>query len=89
MDGDSRSVVDLVAEILSLTSGSGEGLAEEVGVSYASLYAWSRGRRRPSARNARALAEVARVRARRLSAPQPSARPLPALRAAVPRKAPR
>jgi hypothetical protein len=57
----------VVAEILDLTSGSGEELAAQVGVSYASLYAWSRGRRRPTLRNARALAEVARRRAHRLS----------------------
>jgi hypothetical protein len=67
MDGESGYVVGVVAEILSLTSGSGEELAAQVGVSYASLYAWSRGRRHPTQRNARALAEVARRRARRLS----------------------
>src|SRR5688572_4100698 len=67
MNGESTSVVGVVGEILSLTSGSGEELAAQVGVSYASLYAWSRGRRRPTQRNARALAEVARRRARRLS----------------------
>jgi transcriptional regulator with XRE-family HTH domain len=67
MDGESSSVVGVVGEILGLTSGSGEELAAQVGVSYASLYAWSRGRRRPTARNARALADVARQRAKRLS----------------------
>jgi DNA-binding transcriptional regulator YiaG len=67
MSDESGSVVGVVAEILNLTSGSGEELAAQVGVSYASLYAWSRGRRRPTQRNARALAEVARQRAQRLS----------------------
>ena len=67
MNGESMSVVGVVGEILSLTSGSGEELAGQVGVSYASLYAWSRGRRRPTQRNARSLAEVARRRARRLT----------------------
>jgi DNA-binding XRE family transcriptional regulator len=67
MNGESGYVVGVVAEILDLTSGSGEELAAQVGVSYASLYAWSRGRRRPTLRNARALAEVARRRAHRLS----------------------
>lgn len=68
MAGDAQSVIELVTEILSLTSGNGDQLAGEVGVSYASLYAWSRGRRRPSPRNLRALATVTRRRARRLSA---------------------
>jgi hypothetical protein len=67
MNGESGYVVGVVAEILDLTSGSGEELAAQVGVSYASLYAWSRGRRRPTLRNARALAEVARRRAQRMS----------------------
>jgi hypothetical protein len=67
MNGESTSVVGVVGEILSLTSGSGEELAAQVGVSYASLYAWSRGRRHPTQRNARSLAEVARRRARRLT----------------------
>jgi hypothetical protein len=67
MNGESGYVVGVVAEILDLTSGSGEELAAQVGVSYASLYAWSRGRRRPTLRNARALAEVARRRSQRLS----------------------
>jgi transcriptional regulator with XRE-family HTH domain len=64
---DPRTLAQLVSEILDLTSGSGERLASEVGVSYASLYAWSRGRRRPSRAHARTLAQVADRRARRLA----------------------
>jgi len=57
----------LVAEILDLTVGNGERLAAQVGVSYASLYAWSRGRRRPSRTNALALVREASRRSRRLA----------------------
>jgi len=62
------SIDRVIREMLRLTSGSGEELAQQVGVSYASLYAWSRARRRPSRANAAALAEVAMGRARRLLA---------------------
>lgn len=42
-------------------------LADELGVTYSTLYSWSTGRRRPSPANARRLAEASAERAGRLA----------------------
>lgn len=52
------SIHECIEEIVALAAGSIERLADEVGVTYATLYGWATDRRRPSAEH---LLELARV----------------------------
>lgn len=56
----------VVGELVELLAGGKDDLAASADVSYASLHAWSSGRRTPSRDNAAELARVARVRAARV-----------------------
>ena len=58
---------ETIEELLAVTAGRLEDLAEEAGVSYSALYSWATGRRRPSRRNLDRLAELAEDRAERLA----------------------
>lgn len=57
----------VVKELLELVAGAKTDLAESAEVSYASLHAWSAGRRAPTLENARKLARVAQARAARIA----------------------
>lgn len=61
-----RKIVDMVQEAIAAAAGGSENLAEEVGVSYGTLWAWASGRRNPSVRNLRRLAAVLRRRGGKL-----------------------
>lgn len=56
----------LVVELVRRVAIEKEVLAEELGVSYASLYAWSTGRRRPGRRVLQRMAELAERRSEEL-----------------------
>lgn len=56
----------IVKPLLAALSMDRKQLAQEIRVTYATLYAWSVDRRRPSPKNAERLAEVAEQRAREL-----------------------
>lgn len=59
-------VPEVVSRACTEGAGTVQALAEEVGVSYAALCSWSRGRRQPPAHRLRKLAEVLDNRAERL-----------------------
>lgn len=64
-----RSAVAMsVANACTESAGTVQALADEVGVSYAALCSWSRGRRRPPAHRLMKLADVMEDRAERLRA---------------------
>lgn len=65
--GDDESTAALVKRALDATTGSVEDLAEEVGVSPHTIWAWAKGRRSPRPENLRKLAEVLEKRGRLLS----------------------
>jgi transcriptional regulator with XRE-family HTH domain len=58
----------MIAEALEASTGSLEGLAAEVGVSYETLWAWKNGRRTPSPENRLRLAEALAARGANLVA---------------------
>lgn len=60
------AVADTVARACTAGAGTVQALAEEVGVSYAALCSWSRGRRQPPAHRLRSLADVLDDRSNRL-----------------------
>jgi transcriptional regulator with XRE-family HTH domain len=60
------AIAESVANACTESAGTVQALAEEVGVSYAALCSWSRGRRHPPARRLVRLAEVLDRRAERL-----------------------
>jgi transcriptional regulator with XRE-family HTH domain len=60
------TISESVANACTESAGTVQALAEEVGVSYAALCSWSRGRRRPPAHRLLKLAEVMDSRAERL-----------------------
>lgn len=60
-------ITHLVSDLLDATAGRMSDVAAEAGVSYSALYSWVTGRRRPSRRNLRRLADVAAERGGRLS----------------------
>lgn len=59
-----RRVMDKVFEEAAVSM---ESLAEEAGISYATLHAWRTGRRNPSRENLRALAAALRRRSAKLA----------------------
>ncbi len=61
------NVSEVVREFLDLVADARIDLAESVEVSYASLHAWSTGRRAPNRENALKLARVAQDRAVRIA----------------------
>jgi transcriptional regulator with XRE-family HTH domain len=63
---DRSTIAAAVASACTESAGTVQALAEEVGVSYAALCSWSRGRRRPPAHRLQKLAEVMDRRAERL-----------------------
>jgi DNA-binding transcriptional regulator YdaS (Cro superfamily) len=66
MSPDRTAVADSVARACTESAGTVQALAEEVGVSYAALCSWSRGRRRPPPHRLETLASVLDDRAERL-----------------------
>ncbi len=60
---DKDTVAPLVARVSEVVAARLEEVAAEAGVSYHTLYAWSRGRRTASSRHLLRLAEVVRRRA--------------------------
>jgi transcriptional regulator with XRE-family HTH domain len=65
---DRTAVAESVARACTASAGTVQALAEEVGVSYAALCSWSRGRRHPPAHRLRTLADVLDERSQRLQA---------------------
>jgi transcriptional regulator with XRE-family HTH domain len=63
MQQDRQAVAQTVDRACTAGAGTVQALAEEVGVSYAALCSWSRGRRQPPAHRLRKLAEVLDSRA--------------------------
>lgn len=63
---DRTAVAESVARACTASAGTVQALAEEVGVSYAALCSWSRGRRQPPPHRLRKLADVMEDRAQRL-----------------------
>ena len=53
-----EDVAGMIAQALRVTLGNLQELADEVGVSYASVRAWADGRRNPSPENLRRLADA-------------------------------
>lgn len=68
MNPDRSVIASSVATACTESAGTVQALAEEVGVSYAALCSWSRGRRRPPAHRLEKLADVLDDRAGRLTA---------------------
>lgn len=68
MSPDRSLIASSVATACTESAGTVQALAEEVGVSYAALCSWSRGRRRPPAHRLQKLADVLDDRAERLTA---------------------
>jgi transcriptional regulator with XRE-family HTH domain len=66
MTQNRTAISESVARACTESAGTVQALAEEVGVSYAALCSWSRGRRKPPAHRLRRLAEVLDTRAERL-----------------------
>jgi hypothetical protein len=66
MTVDRAVIADSVAHACTESAGTVQALADEVGVSYAALCSWSRGRRRPPPHRLVKLAEVLDSRAERL-----------------------
>jgi transcriptional regulator with XRE-family HTH domain len=66
MNADRAAIAGSVATACTESAGTVQALAEEVGVSYAALCSWSRGRRRPPPHRLLKLAEVLDTRAERL-----------------------
>jgi transcriptional regulator with XRE-family HTH domain len=66
MTPDRSTIAASVATACTESAGTVQALAEEVGVSYAALCSWSRGRRRPPPHRLLKLAEVLDSRAERL-----------------------
>lgn len=61
-DGEERNPVSIhtcIERIVGLTAGGIEELADEVGVSYATLYGWATNRRSPTREHLLALARIA------------------------------
>jgi transcriptional regulator with XRE-family HTH domain len=56
----------VVEQAIAAAAGGVQTLAEEVGVSYGTIWAWAKGTRKPSPANRRKLARVLRKRAARL-----------------------
>jgi transcriptional regulator with XRE-family HTH domain len=65
-DPPHNDVPQTVARACTESAGTVQALAQEVGVSYAALCSWSRGRRQPPAHRLRRLADVLEDRAGRL-----------------------
>jgi DNA-binding transcriptional regulator YdaS (Cro superfamily) len=65
---DRTAVAESVARACTASAGTVQALAEEVGVSYAALCSWSRGRRQPPPHRLSTLADVLDRRAERLRA---------------------
>lgn len=63
---DQPTVPEAVSRACTESAGTVQALAREVGVSYAALCSWSRGRRQPPPHRLRRLADVLDVRAERL-----------------------
>jgi transcriptional regulator with XRE-family HTH domain len=63
---DRTAVAESVARACTASAGTVQALAQEVGVSYAALCSWSRGRRQPPAHRLRKLADVLEARAQRM-----------------------
>lgn len=63
-----REVDEVITDAMRLTTGNVEELADEVGVSRATLYAWASGRRQPGPEALVALAEALEARAIRIMA---------------------
>ncbi|HSJ25452.1 MAG TPA: helix-turn-helix transcriptional regulator [Longimicrobiales bacterium] len=68
MTPERTAVAMSVANACTESAGTVQALADEVGVSYAALCSWSRGRRRPPAHRLLKLADVMEDRAERLRA---------------------
>jgi transcriptional regulator with XRE-family HTH domain len=66
MSTDRTAIADSVAAACTESAGTVQALAEEVGVSYAALCSWSRGRRTPPPHRLMKLADVLEDRAERL-----------------------
>lgn len=56
----------MVEQAIAAAAGGVETLADEIGVSYGTVWSWARGKRRPSPRNMKRLAKVLQKRARLL-----------------------
>jgi transcriptional regulator with XRE-family HTH domain len=56
----------MISEALSETAGDLQALADEVGVSYATLHAWKTGRRNPTTENLARLADAIGARGERM-----------------------
>jgi transcriptional regulator with XRE-family HTH domain len=65
-DAARREVPETVSRACTESAGTVQALANEVGVSYAALCSWSRGRRQPPPHRLRRLADVLDDRAERL-----------------------
>jgi transcriptional regulator with XRE-family HTH domain len=65
-DSARREVPETVSRACTESAGTVQALADEVGVSYAALCSWSRGRRQPPPHRLRRLADVLDDRAERL-----------------------
>lgn len=66
MSSDQPRTTELIAEAVDLTAGELTSLAEEAGLSRATLYAWSEGLRNPSREKLDALLDVLEDRSQRL-----------------------